>query len=193
MRLTGAEIKDEELLQQIKQGSKQAFNILYERHWETTYANAYKRLKDHPQSQDIVQDIFVHIWLKQEELSIRNISAYLAVSVKNRVFKAVAKQDLISPFLDILQQLPATYSETDANIRWKEFYRSYEAILKALPSKRQVIFRLRFQEDLPTKVIANKLGLSVKTVQNQLGKAIEQLRVSLIHLMAIMVVFFSDN
>lgn len=193
MRLTNSELTDDILLLQIKQGSRQAFETLHERYWEKAYAIAYKRLKDHAQSEDIVQDIFIHIWLKQGELTIKNISAYLEISIKNQVFKVVAKQNMVSPFLDILQEIPAQYSEADSDIRWKEFYTGYEALLRSLPSKRQIIFRLRFQDDLSTKVIANKLGLSVKTVQNQLGKAIEQLRVSLLHLLAILVILLSDN
>lgn len=144
MRLTRSELSDDELLLQIKLGCRDSFTILYERYWEKSYYMAYKLLKDHAQAHDIVQDIFIHIWMKHEELVIGNISSYLAVSVRNRVFKAVAKQNLTSPFLDILQQLPATYSEVDSDIRWKEFYRDYEALLTALPSKRQLIFRLRF-------------------------------------------------
>jgi RNA polymerase sigma factor (sigma-70 family) len=46
-----------------------------------------------------------------------------------------------------------------------------------LPPKRQQIFRLRFHDDIPTKTIASQMRISRKTVQNQLGKAIEQLRV----------------
>jgi RNA polymerase sigma-70 factor (ECF subfamily) len=71
-------------------------------------------------------------------------------------------------------------------VLWKEFFRSYEALLQSLPTKRQAIFRLHFHEDLPTKDIAAKLGLSRKTVQNQLGKAIEKLRISLSHLLSML-------
>ncbi len=67
----------------------------------------------------------------------------------------------------------------DSTINTKELNIAYEALINNLPLKRQKIFRLRFQEDLPTITIADKLGLSRKTVQNQLGKAIEQLRISL--------------
>ncbi|HXH99398.1 MAG TPA: sigma-70 family RNA polymerase sigma factor [Sphingobacteriaceae bacterium] len=193
MRLTNSALSDDSILLQIKQGSRDAFDMLYARYWEKAYAISYKRLKDHSQSQDIVQDIFVHVWLKREELVILNFQAYLAVSVRNQVFKLIAKQKLTSPFFNILHELPATYSEADAGIRWKEFYRSYEALLTSLPSKRQTIFRLRFQDDMPTKDIANQLGLSVKTVQNQLGKAIKQLRISLQHLLTVLAILLSQN
>ena len=60
--------------------------------------------------------------------------------------------------------------------------------MATFPAKRQLIFRLRFENDLSTKDIAHQLGLSRKTVQNQLGKAIEQLRINLTHLLVLLVV-----
>jgi len=169
------------LLQQIEQGSKCAFNLLYEKHWKSAYAEAYKRLKDADQAKDVVQEIFTHIWLKKESLHINNLPAYLNTAIRNKVFKVVEKQKTFHPFLDILEDMPSTYLKADDNLLWKEFLISYEALLNSLPPKRQIIFRLHYQNDLPTKDIASQLGVSRKTVQNQLLKAIEKLKVSLLH------------
>jgi len=177
---------DNLLLQQIEQGSKHAFNILYEKHWRKAYTEAYKRLKDSDQAKDIVQEIFTHIWLKRENLHINNLPAYLNVAIRNKVFKLVEKQKLIHPFFNILEDMPATYLQTDDNLLWKEFLTSYEALLNTLPAKRQIIFRLHFQNDLPTKDIAAQLGITRKTVQNQLGKAIEKLKISLLPFLIIL-------
>ncbi|WP_411274952.1 sigma-70 family RNA polymerase sigma factor [Daejeonella sp.] len=182
---------DAELLQHMEQGSKHAFNVLYEKYWSQTYSNAYKRLKDDDQAKDVVQEIFTHIWLKKETLHIDNLPAYLNIAVRNRVFKLIEKQKLIHPFFDTLETMPAMYLQADANLLWKEFFRSYEALLTTLPPQRQLIFRLRFQEDLPTKNIATQLGLCRKTVQNQLGKAIEQLRISLLQLLTVLITLLS--
>jgi len=107
------------------------------------------------------------------------------------VFKLVKKQKHIHPFFDILEDMPATNLHTDGNLLWKEFLTSYEALLNTLPPKRQIIFRLHFQEDLPTKEIATQLGITRKTVQNQLGKAIEKLRISLSPLLPLLIFLLS--
>jgi len=167
------------LLQQVEQGSKHAINVLYERHWGKAYSEAYKRLKDADQAKDIVQEVFTHIWLKKESLHINNLPAYLNIAIRNKVFKLVEKEKFIHPFFDVLEDMPATNLQADDNLLWKEFLISYEALLNTLPPKRQIIFRLHFQNDLPTKDIAAQLGITRKTVQNQLGKAIEKLKVSL--------------
>ncbi|MDB5119861.1 MAG: sigma-70 family polymerase sigma factor [Sphingobacteriales bacterium] len=179
------------LLKQVGEGSKDAFNLLYEKHWKKAYVDAYNRLRDNDAAKDIVQEIFTHIWVKRETLHIDNLPAYLNVAVRNKVFKFVDKQKLKHPFFEILETMPATNMQADDNILWKEFLSSYEALLSQLPEKRKIIFKMRFQEDLSTKDIASKLGLSRNTVQNQIGKAVEQLRISLFNLLSVLAVLFS--
>lgn len=177
------------LLKQLASGDKQAFNILYEKYWEIAYSDACKRLKDTEQAKDIVQEIFTHIWLKRDTLRIDNFGGYIYIAVRNQVFKLIATQKRKHPFFDILSFMPLNYmqAQADGNLLWKEFIISYEAILNTLPPKRQMIFRLRFQEDLSTTQIATQLGLSRKTIQNQLLKAVEQLRISLLQLLTVLI------
>lgn len=176
------------LLKQVEEGSKKAFNILFEKYWESAFSEAYKRLKKYDDAKDIVQEIFTHIWINRETLHIENLPAYLNVAIRNRVVRFVAKQKFVHPFFNLLENLPEKNSQTDADLLWKEFFKSYETLIKSLPPKRQVIFRLRYQEDLPTKVISMQLGITRKTVQNQLGKAIETLKISLLRFLTISVI-----
>ncbi|HEY8659515.1 MAG TPA: sigma-70 family RNA polymerase sigma factor [Hanamia sp.] len=167
------------LLQEVEEGSEQAFNILFEKYWVKAYSDAYKRLKNRDDAKDIVQEIFTQIWINRQTQKIQNLPAYLHVAIRNRVIKFISKQKLIHPFFNILDNIPEKNSQADAQLLWKEFFNSYEALLVSLPPKRQIIFRLRYQEDLSTKDISMQLGITRKTVQNQLGKAIESLRVAL--------------
>ncbi len=182
-------LDDNLLLRQISEGNEGAFDLLYEKYWSTAYTAAYKRLKDHDQVKDIIQEIFIHIWVKKETLIINNFPAYLNIAVRNRVFKVLAKQTHDHPFFEVLDNLPATYLQADYNLIWKEFFKSYEALLNSLPQQRKTIFRMRFQEDQSTSDIANKLGISKKTVQNQLSLAFDQLKISLIHLLTLAIIF----
>lgn len=170
------------LLQQIEQGSTCAFDILYEKHWQQAYSSAYKRLKNHDDAKDVVQEIFTYIWIKRETIHIENFPAYLNVAVRNKVLKVVAKQKATQPFFDILENILEESSNANSNLLWKEFVKSYESLLQSLPPKRQQIFRLRYNEDLRTKDIAEQLGITTKTVQNQLGKAVATLKISLMRI-----------
>jgi RNA polymerase sigma-70 factor (ECF subfamily) len=181
------------LLKQIEQGSKKAFNILFEKYWEKAYSDAYKRIKEYDTAKDIVQDIFAHIWIKRETLIIENLPAYLHVAVRNKVIKYVTKQKLTHSFFDMADNITEKNSKADAPLLWKEFFKMYEIFLESLPPKRQEIFRLRYQEDLSTKEISEQLSISRKTVQNQLGKAIETLKVCLLRTFIISMILLLDQ
>lgn len=181
---------DELLLQLIQEGNKQAFNTLFEKYWQKAYSDAYKRLKNHDNAKDIVQEIFVHIWINRKNLKINNLPAYLYVSIRNKVINFVAKQKPIHPFFDNLENITKKNSFADAGLLWKDFFNSYEALLNSLPPKRQTIFRLRYQEDISTKEISKRLGVTQKTVQNQLGKAINSLKVTLLRSLVIGLILY---
>lgn len=183
---------DRILLQQLEEGSTRAFDQLFEKYWQQAYSSAYKRLKDHEDSKDIVQEIFTHIWINRKTTHIENLPAYLHVAVRNKVIKLINKQKPVSPFFELLDTASEKNLYADSPLLWKEFMKAYEALLKTLPPKRQAIFRLRYEENLSTKTISRQMGINTKTVQNQLGKAVETLKVSLLRILTVIMLFFAN-
>jgi RNA polymerase sigma-70 factor (ECF subfamily) len=167
------------LLEKVKDDSKEAFNLLFEKYWQKAYSDAFKRLKNEEDAKDIVQEIFTKIWLNRKTQMIESFPAYLHVAIRNNVIKLLSKQKSIHPFFDIIVNIPQKNSEADSNLLWNEFLESYEALLEKMPPKRQEIFRLRYHENQTTRDISLQLGITRKTVQNQLGKAVESLKVAL--------------
>lgn len=182
---------DLELLQKISEGNTQAFDALFERYWQQGYTDAYRRLNDREEAKDVVQEIFTHIWANRETLQIQNFPGYLHVAIRNKVIKVIARKKTTHPFFDFLDEAAVATSRADSNLLWKEFLKAYEILIESLPPKRQEIFRMRYHEDLSTKVIAEKMGISRKTVQNQLGKAIDTLKVALLHLFSAIAVILN--
>lgn len=180
--------EDASLLREIERGCKSSFDRLFNKYWENSYNEAYKRLKDKDQAKDVVQEIFTHIWIKRETLQIENLPAYLNVAIRNKIFKLAAKQKLSHPFFDLFDNIEEARS-SDGPLLTKEFLKSYDALVNTLPSKKQLIFRLRHHEDMSTKEIAQQLGLSRKTVQNQLSRAVELLKMSLFILLIMFSIF----
>ncbi len=185
-----AEPTDDALLRRISCGCEHSFNALFNKYWEKAYADAFKRIADTDIAKDIVQEVFVHIWVKRETLKILNLPAYLNVAIRNKVFKQLEKRANHMPFFDALENMPSVHSKADESLLGKEFISFYETLVKDLPDKGQNIFRLHYEEDLPTKDIAAKLGISRKTVQNQLRKAVKKLKVSLSPFLSLLVFFF---
>lgn len=174
---TGTE--DAALLRRLKEGSKDAFNALYDKYWQTVYAAAFKRLGNTDQAKDITQDIFLQLWLRREELHILHLPAYIHTSVRNRVLNLLEAEQKFLPFAELLlAELPGG-DQADALARRNELLRVYEQLVDSLPPARQAIFRLRYNEGASSEEIARQLNISRKTVQNQLGKALARLRASL--------------
>lgn len=183
------QISDTLLLHQMQQGSTRAFDLLFEKYWQQAYSTAYKRLKSHDEAKDIVQEIFTHIWMNRQITLIENLPAYLHVAVRNRVIKIISKQRPTHFFFEAMDTISEKDLCADSPLLWKEFMKTYEALLQTLPPKRQKIFKLHYEEDLSTKEISENMGINRKTVQNQLTKAVETLKISLLRILTIVILF----
>lgn len=172
-------VEDNLLLQQIKANNELAFDALYDKYWEQVYNAAYKRLKDADSAKDITQDIFLQIWHKRKEMNIAHFAPYLFTAVRNNVFKWMQKEQRFTPIPELLAHLTQAKEQADVEVLRKEFMLKYETLVNTLTPTQQEIFRMRFHDDLSTKEIAEKLSITRKTVQNQLGKSVNQLRDSL--------------
>jgi RNA polymerase sigma-70 factor (ECF subfamily) len=176
IKSTAHELTDQDLLAQMKADDEAAFHLLYERYWEQVYNSAYKRLNDADYAKDITQDIFLQLWSRRKDLDIAYVPGYLYTSVRNNVFKWMEKEQRFTTIPDLLACLEQQSDQADVELLRKEFMLKYETLVNSLPAAQQTIFKLRFHEDLSTKEIAEKLDISRKTVQNQLGKSVTQLR-----------------
>ena len=181
------QISDRLLLRQVAQGSTRSFDVLFEKYWQKAYSDAYRRLKSHEDAKDIVLEVFTHIWTNRQVTDIENLPAYLHVAVRNKVIKFISRQKPSHSSFEILGTLTEKSSYADSGLLRKEFMKSYEALLQTLPPKRQTIFRLHYEENLSTKKISDQMGISRKTIQNQLGKAVETLKLSLLRLLTLAV------
>jgi RNA polymerase sigma-70 factor (family 1) len=170
---------DDELLLQLSEGSKPAFDILYNRYWRLVFNTAFKRLNDMERSQDIAQDVFVQLWTRGTTTPIENLPAYLNVAARNGVFKHLEKEGRYAALPDTVAELEGTQGDADAKILHKEFLQAFHQLIDSLPAQQRIIFKMRFEEDLSSQEIADRLQISPKTVRNQLGKALNTLRTSL--------------
>ncbi|HLR37904.1 MAG TPA: sigma-70 family RNA polymerase sigma factor [Chitinophagaceae bacterium] len=177
-------IDDHELLTRLQQDNEKAFNEIYDRYWSLVYTDAFRRVKSHAKAQDLTQDLFIKLWTRRKELDISNLRAYLRVGIRNRVFNLFEKERRYVPFEKLLQ-LPVEENQADITAIRNEFMAAYQALVDALPEKRQKIFRYRFDDGLSTEEIAEKLNISRKTVQNQLGRATSSVRSELTQLIVI--------
>ncbi|SEP41511.1 RNA polymerase sigma factor [Mucilaginibacter sp. OK283] len=170
---------DAQLLLLLGEGSKPAFDVLYNKYWKQVYNTAYKRLNDTERAQDIAQDVFVQLWTRGSKSPIDNLPAYLLVAARNGVFKYMEKEAKYAALPDGAEELESPLGRADANMLHDEFLKAFNELINTLPPQQQMIFNLRFNEGLSSQQIADQLQISPKTVRNQMGRALATLRKSL--------------
>lgn len=170
---------DQELVALLKQGDLHAFDEIYKRYWKKAFNEAYKRLRNAEICEELIQDIFAGIWLKRELADIENLWAYVYTATRNQVFVEYKKGSRLPVFEEPLEHMAASYLQADSGFELQELKASINAWLAMQPEKRREIFKLRYMDELSTKEISELLGISQKTVQNQLITATAQLKAKL--------------
>lgn len=83
---------DQELLTKLNNGNRVAFDMLHNKYWKQVYNTAYKKINNTELAQDIAQDVFIQLWIREDKTPILNLPAYLQVSARNGVFKQLEKE-----------------------------------------------------------------------------------------------------
>ncbi|WP_405605785.1 RNA polymerase sigma-70 factor [Polaribacter sp. Asnod1-A03] len=171
---------DKDILQGIKNGDKRALTVLYDTYWKVLYISSYNLLKDKEVCEEIIQDVFIDLWNKQKELEIKvSLKSYLYACVRYKVFAEFRKNKIIRVelFEDIDRRLQ--YSTPETKMMHDELEIQIKLIVASLPDKCKKVYQLSRNEHLSHKEIAEKLGISIKTVENHITNALRVLRTSL--------------
>lgn len=166
---------DNDIISHLQKGDETAFAELYHRYWLELYDAAYKRLKNKEQVEDIIQDVFLKLWIRRSELNIENPKSYLHTAIRFRVFNYLERDARSTAFFEPFTSLAFTSESADGNVLEKELISLIDSYIECLPRKRKEIFLLYTRDNLSTNEIASRLNISQKTVQNQLGTAIDGL------------------
>jgi len=171
---------DEGLLKLLRQQELGAFEEIYLRYWKKLYSAAYKRVQLREVSEELVQDIFTSLWANREILKVETLSAYLFSAIKYKVINHLEKEMSRRMYHEVQVSNPVENSTEDA-VYLNDLNLALEREIQKLPPKRQEIFKLSRQQHLSIKQVASHLGISEKTAENQLGKALKVLKVNLRH------------
>jgi len=172
-------LTDEELWERVTAGDEGAFAEIYNRYWKKLLTVAiHKCGGDIEEAEEIVQDIFVALWSRRTGLELTSsLGKYLAAAVKYRVIKCLARRAIRRRYE---AENSHVFSLTDHSTQhWLEFEEvkdRLEALVTALPEKCQLVYRLSRESGYSQKEIAGELGISEKTVEAHLGKALKSLR-----------------
>jgi RNA polymerase sigma-70 factor (ECF subfamily) len=172
---TEKNIDDLELLERIKQNDSQALKILFERYFEPLCFFSFQILKSNELCEESVSDVFTNIWLKRKTIDIKtNFRTYLYTAVKNQSINYLRKEKRYSQNIESTNlHLIVSDLNADQLILQQELENKIDSLLKELPERRELIFRMNRIDGLSYKEIAEILSISINTVQNQMVKAIK--------------------
>ena len=173
---------DSMLVQLLTQGDRQAFETIYRKYWWSLFNSVYKRIKDRQKTEDLLQEVFYKLWRRKEQLQIENLEAYLKTAARYEMLNYLSRTKITYEFFEPFQELLQEKEQPDEQLYSKDLMELIHAYADTLPMKRREIFLLHIQSRLSTKEIAEMLGLSQKTVQNQLGTALNGLKPRIIPL-----------
>jgi RNA polymerase sigma-70 factor (ECF subfamily) len=180
MKLRG-ELSDGELLDLLKSGDHAAFTLIYNRYWDKLYAVAYNRLADEHEAEEAVQNIFLDLWKRKETLELTHrLATYLSVAIKYHVFTRLAQ--LRREKLRTEQLKIGAVEGVETTAEWlseRELKKRLGECVNNLPEKCRIVFLLSREQHLSNKQIGEELGISEKTVEGHITKALTTLKGSL--------------
>lgn len=164
-------------IEKMKAGDRESFNQIFRRYYPKLVRFCVRYVADSDNAAEIVQDLFVKLWSNREKLSFNSsFESYMLTSVRNSALTYINKERSHAE-----ANLRIYSDDSDANdpsetLQSNNLEESYRRILKTMPEKRREVFLASRFDGLKYTEIAEKLGISQKTVEAQMSAAIKQLR-----------------
>lgn len=165
---------DASLLGHIKNGSEHHFKELFTAYWSRLYSLACNALDSSEDAQDVVQEIFIDIWKRREKLEVENIGAYLFKCVSYGIARKL--KHTINNRTEELFEAIMEESDLSSEIVLRDLVQYVEGKIEMLPDRCKEIFKLSRFDQLSNKEIADKLNVSIRTVENQIHRATKILK-----------------
>lgn len=165
----------EHLITLVAEGDVTAFNTLFRLYWDTIYSVAFSLTKSKVIAEEIVQDVFLKVWLKREALTtVKNFDNYLFIIARNHIYNQLRSKAVQ------FTEAEVEVSETpEKQLYLKETLHIITEAVKQLPRQQRIIFELSRNEGLDHATIANRLKLSRLTVKTHMNKALHAIRTHL--------------
>lgn len=170
-------MQSNDLLQKIReQDSEPAFRALFDCHYARMFRIAYYYLQDNDLAKEVTLDVLAEIWIKRKTLVIpRDFDHYSFVMVRNAAINTWKREHLVEK-VPIDELTDATRSELSSDDHDSELFETYERLLAELPPHCREVFCCIKEDGKSYADVAAALGISVKTVDAQLQKALRHLR-----------------
>ena len=163
-------------LEALARDDRSAFDALYLKYATKTEEFLYRMLKDHSEAEDITQDIFLKIWRNRTSIgAVDAFGPYLFRMARNAVYDRFDNRSVRENYARRASLLPE-YELPDSAIDSRDLLLLIRMVVEKMPEQRRRIFRMSREEGLLNAQIAEQLSISRRTVENQISRALAELR-----------------
>ena len=187
------DLTNSDIILAFKQGDKELFEKLFRSYYQSLCRYANGLLNDTDEAEEVVQQMFVTIWEKRSSIEIKvSFKSYLYRSVHNSCLNHLEKLKVRQMYIgQHTGNEEASSDHSERNLQKSELQARISEALKKLPEQCRKVFLLSRHDEMKYAEIANHLGISIKTVENQMGKALRIMREELKEYLPIIILISS--
>jgi len=168
---------DRELLDRLRRGDNAAYEAIFRQWYAPLVATITALLRDRGPAEEVVQDVMLELWRRRESLTLeQSLRAYLFQASRNRALNYLRRLRVESRGEPVIAAAMPTPEQADSEVRESELRVAIEKAIAGLPDRCREVFELSRIQGLKYSEIATELGISVKTVEAQMGKALRVMR-----------------
>ncbi|RMF03073.1 MAG: RNA polymerase sigma-70 factor [Bacteroidetes bacterium] len=173
--------EEQSLLQRLRQGEQAALDSLFRLHYGYLCQVVYRVLPDTHRAEDLVQEVFLDLWRKRERLLIeQSVQAYLRRAAVNKTLNYIRDQKLhLADESYLPYDLHTAEAGAQQQLQAAELQAEIDQAVGRLPERCRIVFSLSRFEGMSNQEIADALHISIKTVENQMTKALRMLKTAL--------------
>jgi RNA polymerase sigma-70 factor (family 1) len=172
-----AQLPDEDLFKLLKNNDTKAFEELYNRYWAILLDASYRRVKSREAAKEIVQEYFLDLWKKRSTTVVPAcVAAYLKSSIRYMVIAHYHRECKDKVYNQYVHLKTHHDHSTQHEIELRDLQLNLDQGIELLPLKCRTVFELSRKQYHSNKQIAHQLGISEKTVENHLTKALRFLK-----------------
>ena len=165
------------LLEAVRQGRKPALQKVFDLHYAEVCRAIYKLIPDSALMEDLAQEVFIRFWEKREQIEIaESIGGYLHRMAVNEALAHLRRRRFFEDVSEAAHLPAAAADRPETELLHQDLSLRLNAALNTLPPRCRVVFHLSRFEEMSYREIADKMDISIKTVENQMGKALRLLR-----------------